>query len=64
MHTVITISRQFGSGGREIGRGLAEHFNIPFYDSVIITMAAEKSGMNKEVLENLDEKASNRFLYT
>jgi cytidylate kinase len=64
MRTVISISRQFGSGGREIGKGLAEHFNIPFFDSAIITMAAEKSGMNKEVLENLDEKASNRFLYT
>ncbi|NCB00946.1 MAG: cytidylate kinase-like family protein [Spirochaetia bacterium] len=64
MNTIISISRQFGSGGREIGKGLAAFYKIPFYDSAIITMAAEKSGMNKEVLENLDEKASSRFLYT
>lgn len=64
MHTVISISRQFGSGGREIGRGVAEAFNIPFYDSALIAMAAEKSGMSKQVLENLDEKAANRFLYS
>jgi cytidylate kinase len=64
MNTIISISRQFGSGGREVGRGLAKFYNIPFYDSAIINLAAEKSGMNKEVIENLDEKASNRFLYT
>ncbi|MDD2296361.1 MAG: cytidylate kinase family protein, partial [Sphaerochaetaceae bacterium] len=58
IHTVISISRQFGSGGREIGRGLAEACEIPFYDSALITMAAEKSGMSKQVLENLDEKAA------
>ncbi len=63
MNTIITISRQAGSGGREIGKGLAETFNIPFYDKEIIAMAAEKSGMNKEIVENLDEKAANRFLY-
>lgn len=64
MHTVISISRQFGSGGREIGRLLAESCQIPFYDSALISMAAEKSGMSKQVLENLDEKAASRFLYT
>ncbi len=64
IHSVISISRQFGSGGREIGQGLAQACGIPFYDSVLITMAAEKSGMSKQVLENLDEKAASRFLYT
>ena len=64
IHTVISISRQFGSGGREIGRLLAEACQIPFYDSALISMAAEKSGMSKQVLENLDEKAASRFLYT
>ena len=62
--TVISISRQFGSGGREIGRQVAQSLGIPFYDSALITMAAEKSGMSKQVLENLDEKAASRFLYT
>jgi cytidylate kinase len=61
---VVSISRQFGSGGRIIGKLLAEHLGIPFYDSALITMAAEKSGMSRQVLENLDEKAANRFLYT
>ena len=62
--SVISISRQFGSGGREVGRKLAEELNLPFYDSALITLAAEKSGMSKQVLENLDEKATSRFLYT
>jgi cytidylate kinase len=64
IHSVISISRQFGSGGREIGQRIAESFGIPFYDSALISMAAEKSGMSKQVLENLDEKAASRFLYT
>jgi CMP/dCMP kinase len=62
--TVVSISRQFGSGGRLIGKDLAAALGIPFYDSALISMAAEKSGMSKQVLENLDEKAANRFLYT
>jgi len=61
---VISISRQFGSGGRIVGKNLAERLGVPFYDSALITMAAEKSGMSRQVLENLDEKAANRFLYT
>ena len=63
-NTVISISRQFGSGGRAIGKLIADKLEIPFYDSQIISMAAEKSGLSKQVLENLDEKAGNRFLYT
>lgn len=64
IHTVISISRQFGSGGREIGKDTAERLQIPCYDSALISMAAEKSGMSEQVLANLDEKAANRFLYT
>jgi cytidylate kinase len=64
IHTVISISRQFGSGGREIGRLVADYCEVPFYDSALISMAAEKSGMSEQVLENLDEKAASRFLYT
>ncbi len=63
MNTIITISRQTGSGGREIGKGLADAFGIPFYDRAIIAMASKESGMNEEIIENLDEKAANRFLY-
>jgi len=52
---IITISRQFGSGGYEVGKKLAQALDISFYDKDIIRLAAEKSGMSKEVLERLDE---------
>lgn len=64
INTVITISRQYGSGGRFVGRKLAEALNIPFYDKELITMAAEESGMSRELFEKADEKASNSLLYT
>jgi cytidylate kinase len=60
--TVITIGRQFGSGGREIGRTLAKELDIPFYDRDLIAMASEKSGVHGALLEEVDEKASNAFL--
>ena len=41
MDKVITVSREFGSGGRELGVRLAEHFGIPFYDKELISMAAD-----------------------
>ena len=40
MNKVITINRQYGSGGREIGRKLAEIYGVPFYDNEIISRAA------------------------
>lgn len=49
---IITVSREFGSGGREIGKRLADYFNCDYYDSEIITMVAEKSGMNADYIEN------------
>lgn len=60
---IITIGRQFGSGGREIGETIAKKLNIPFYDKELITMAAEQSGVSAEVFEKADEKASNTLLY-
>lgn len=55
--TVITIGRQFGSGGREIGIRLAKKLDIPFYDKEIISLTAEKMNMNKEDVEIHDEKS-------
>jgi cytidylate kinase len=55
---IITIGRQFGSGGRDIGRKLADAFTIPFYDKELITLAASESGLCKEVFEKADERAS------
>ena len=45
MNTIITIGRQFGSGGHEIGRLLAQELGIPCYDKELIVLAAQKSGM-------------------
>ena len=59
IHTIITIARQYGSGGREIGERVAKHFDIPFYNKDLITLAAKQSGMSPEILEKADEKATN-----
>ena len=64
MKTVITIARQYGSGGRQIGFRLAEMLGIKCYDRDLITLAAEKSGMSEEALQHADEKAANSLLYT
>ena len=44
---IITISREFGSGGRSIGREVAKQLDIPFYDKELITMAAQQSGYSR-----------------
>ena len=63
MHnTIITLSRQYGSGGRVIGRLLAESLGIPYYDRELIELAAKESGYSEEVLNELDEKP-NSLLY-
>ena len=60
---IITIARQFGSGGREIGRKLADKLGIKFYDKELISLAAKESGMSPEIFEEVDEKATNSLLY-
>lgn len=55
MNKVISISREFGSGGREIGFRLAEKLGIPFYDKEIISMASEDSNIAEEVFHAHDE---------
>lgn len=62
--TVITIGRQFGSGGREIGKLVAQKLGIPFYDKDIIKHIAAESGLSHEVLDDYDEKPTNSFLYS
>lgn len=49
---IITISREFGSGGRELGKRLADHLGFDYYDSEIISKLSEKSGMDKGYIEN------------
>ena len=63
MNTVITIGRQFGSGGREIGAKLANEFGIPFYDKELLTRAAKESGYCEEMIQMHDERPTNSFLY-
>ena len=63
MNKIITIARQFGSGGRLIGKELAEKLNIPFLDNELITLAAKESGMSPEVLKGADERVTNSLLY-
>lgn len=63
MNTVITIGRQFGSAGREIGEKVAEHFGIKCYDKELLTRAAKESGFCEEMLANHDERPTNSFLY-
>ena len=45
---IITIGRQLGSGGRSVGKLLAEHYGISLYDKALINLAAEQSGLGKE----------------
>ena len=61
---IITIARQYGSGGREIGEHIAELLGIPLYDKQIISDAAAKGNLNEEVLKQTDETATNSLLYT
>ncbi len=63
MNTIITIGRQFGSAGREIGEKVAEYFNIPCYDKELLTRAAKESGFCEEMIKNHDERPTNSFLY-
>lgn len=62
--SIITIGRQYGSGGRAIGRKLAEKLEVPFYDKELLERAANDSGICKELFENHDEKPTNSFLYS
>ena len=61
---IITIARQYGSGGREIGERVAELLGIPLYDKEIITDAASKGDLNAEVIRKSEETAANSLLYT
>ncbi len=63
MNTVITIGRQYGSLGHEIGERVAELFGIKYYDKAILTEAAKHSGICEEMLKIHDETATNSFLY-
>lgn len=59
---IISVGREFGSGGHEIAQKLADHYHLPLYDHNLLDEMAEKHGMDKELLKELDEKKRNKFL--
>ena len=64
MKNVITIGRQFGSGGHDIGKLVAEKLGYAFYDKRLVEMAAKKINLSDETVKNIDEKATSSLLYS
>ena len=63
MNTLITIGRQFGSAGREVGEMVAQHFGISCYDKNLIAKVAGNSDFCHEMIEHHDERPTSSFLY-
>jgi len=61
---VITLSRQYGSGGRRIGQELADALGIPYYDNELIALAAQESGFDKKMFEDADKAAYSSLLFS
>lgn len=62
-HTVITIARQYGSGGKTIGKMLAEDLGIHCYNREILRMASDESGISEELFGRADERLKSSLLY-
>lgn len=56
MNKIITIGREFGSGGREVGKRLADELGFAYYDSEIITQLANETGLTEQHIQNISEK--------
>lgn len=63
-NVIICIDREFGSGGRHIGKLVSEKLGIPYYDKELIEIAAKNSGYSKQFFEDNDEQPTNSFLYS
>ena len=63
MKTILTIGRQYGSGGREIGQKLADHYGIKCYDRDLVAHVAKDSGFCKEIIQREDERPTSSFVY-
>ena len=61
---IITISRQFGSAGRSIGKKVAQQLGIPYYDKELIKQVAEKTGFAPEYIENIGEYAPSKSIFS
>ena len=60
---VITIGREFGSGGRQVGERLAKELGFAFYDKSLIHLAVTKSGLDPTTIEKAEEEATSKFLF-
>ncbi|MBQ3670093.1 MAG: cytidylate kinase-like family protein [Treponema sp.] len=63
MRKIITISREYGSGGRIIGKQIAENLGFEFYDKNIIDLAAKESGLSPDFIERTEQNISSTWLY-
>lgn len=63
MKQVITISRQYASGGRTIGKMVADKLGIPLYDTQIIKDTMKKTGFSEEMVEATEQRVTNSFLF-
>ena len=63
-HLIVTISRQFGSGGKEIGRKLAEKMHVPFYDKTSIIQISKERGITQELLTEAEERSNDSLIYS
>ena len=61
MHRIVTISREFGSGGRELGKRLADELGCAYYDGEIATAVAEKSGLAEQYVQSISERQFNVY---
>ncbi len=61
---IITIGREFGSGGHAIAKMLAEDLGVKLYDKELLDLAAKNSGLSADILKEYDEKPTNSFLYS
>ena len=64
MKKIITIGRQFGSGGREVRQKVAQALHIAYYDKELLAVAAKKSGLSSQFMNTYDEKPTRSFLYS
>lgn len=64
MKSIITISRQYGSGGRFVAKKLAERLGVPYYDNELITLAARESGYSEAIFEKAEQLSTHSFLYS
>jgi cytidylate kinase len=59
----VTIAREYGSGGRLIGRELAEELGVAFYDREIIALASQESGLHEDFIQTMEQKKASGFFY-